>query len=216
MIDRRKALKNMGISLGYIVAVPTLISLAQSCKQDATIPWTPEFFTPEEGSVLIKIVDIILPKTDTPSASEVQVHRFVDRFINQILEKEQKELFKMSMGKFIDKAIKDSGNTKIADLKAENLEPVLADALKVSKEEESRYLKSIGAYTEAIRTGKPASLEDGVSRFAFADNLRKLTIMSYKTSEYIGENVLAYLPVPGEYIACGDLQELTGGKAWSI
>ncbi len=216
MIDRRKALRNMGLSLGYIVAAPTLISLVQSCKQDATVAWTPEFLTQEEGTVLQKLVDIILPKTDTPAASEVQVHIFIDRFVNQILEKEQKELFKMGMGKFMDKALKDSGNTNIADLKAEDLEPVLANALKTPKEDQAKYNRSIGEYTEAVRTGNPATLEDGISRFAFADNLRKLTIMSYKTSEYIGENVLAYLPVPGEYIACGNLQELTGGKAWSI
>jgi len=43
-----------------------------------------------------------------------------------------------------------------------------------------------------------------------------MTIWGYKTSEYIGEEVLAYLPVPGSYVACGDVQELSGGKAWSI
>ena len=43
-----------------------------------------------------------------------------------------------------------------------------------------------------------------------------MTIMGYKTTEYIGENVLAYQPIPGEYIACGDLDELTGGKTYSI
>src|SRR5690606_7009814 len=124
MIDRRKAIRNMGLSLGYIVAAPTLISLVQSCKQDAAVAWTPEFLTQEEGTVLKKLIDIILPKTDTPAASEVQVHIFIDRFVNQILEKEQKELFKMGMGKFMDKALNDSGRTNIADLKAEDLEPV--------------------------------------------------------------------------------------------
>lgn len=216
MIDRRKALKNMGLSLGYMVAVPTLISLAQSCKQDTSITWDPEFLTPEEGTVLIKLVDIILPKTDTPSASEVQVHLFIDRFVNQILEKDKKDLFKMGMAKFTDKALKDSGRTDLTDLKAEDLEPILAHALKTPKGEQAKYLKLIDEYTEAVRAGRPAALEDGISRFAFADNIRRLTILSYKTSEYIAENVLAYLPVPGEYIACGDLQELTGGRAWSI
>lgn len=216
MIDRRKAIRNMGLSLGYIVAAPTLISLVQSCKQDATIPWTPELLTRDQGSVLIKLVDIILPKTDTPSASEVQVHIFIDRFVNQILEKEEKELFKMGMEKFTDKALTDSGAKNITDLKAGDMEPILAHALKTTKEDQTKYLKLIGEYTEAVRAGRPATLEDGISRFAFANNLRKLTILSYKTSEYIGENVLAYLPLPGEYIACGDLQELTGGKAWSI
>ncbi|MEJ2163444.1 MAG: gluconate 2-dehydrogenase subunit 3 family protein, partial [Robiginitalea sp.] len=41
-------------------------------------------------------------------------------------------------------------------------------------------------------------------------------LKAYKTTEYIGEEILAYLPVPGEYIGCGDLDELTGGKAWSL
>ncbi|MCM4168001.1 hypothetical protein KCTC52924_01176 [Arenibacter antarcticus] len=215
-MDRRKALRNMGLSLGYVVAIPTLLSLAQSCKQDATLAWTPDFLSSEEGNVLTTLVDIILPKTDTPSASEVQAHLFIDRFANEIMEKEKKELFKMSMGKFMNKALLDSGKKNIGDLKAEDLEPVLANALKTPKEDQAKHFKLISKYTEAIRTGEAATLSDEVSRFAFADNLRGLTIWSYKTSEYIGENVLAYLPVPGEYIGCGDLQELTGGKAWSI
>src|SRR5690554_5148446 len=155
MIDRRKAIRNMGLSLGYIVAAPTLISLVQSCKQDARIPWTPEFLTPEQGTVLIKLVDIILPKTDTPSASEVQVHLFIDRFVNQILEKEEKELFKMSMERFTDKALMDSGSRSITDLKNEDLEPVLAHALKTTQKDQTKYLKLIGEYTEAVRAGRP-------------------------------------------------------------
>src|SRR5690606_32679726 len=216
MIDRRQAIRNMGPSLGYIGAAPTLKSRVQSCQQNGPVPWTPELLTRDQGSVLIKLVDTILPKTETPSASEVQVHIFIDRFVNEILEKEEKELFKMGMEKFTDKALTDSGTKSIADLKAEDLEPVLAHALKTSKEDQDKYLKLIDEYTEAIRDGRPATLDDRISRFGIANNQRKLTILSYQTSEYVGENVLAYLPVPGEYIACGDLQELTGGKACSI
>ena len=42
-----------------------------------------------------------------------------------------------------------------------------------------------------------------------------MTISAYLTTEEIGENVLVYDPVPSQYY-CGDLQELTGGKAWSL
>lgn len=215
-MDRRKALKNMGLALGYTVATPTLISIVQSCKNDAAITWTPDFLSPTEGSMLTQLVDIILPKTDTPSASEVQVHIFIDRFADQVMKKEQQDLFKMTMGKFLDKALQDSGKKEIADLGPEHLEPVLSDALKISKEDEAKKFKVINAYTESVKAGETASLDDEVSRFAFANNLRGLTILAYKSSEYVGENVLSYLPVPGEYIACGDLQELTGGKAWSL
>ena len=50
----------------------------------------------------------------------------------------------------------------------------------------------------------------------FAEQLRSFTISAFKTSEYIGENVMAYLPVPGQYKGCVSLDEATGGKAWSL
>lgn len=215
-MDRRKALKNMGLALGYTVATPNLISIVQSCKKDAAVLWSPDFFTSDEGSVLTHLVDIIIPKTDTPSASEVQAHLFIDRFADQVMEKEQQDLLKMTMKKFMDKALQDSGKKELADLTPEDLEPILAGALKISKEDQDKNFNIINTYTEAVKAGKTASLDDEASRFAFANNIRGLVILGYKSSEYVGKNVLPYLPVPGEYIACGDLQELSGGKAWSL
>ena len=42
-----------------------------------------------------------------------------------------------------------------------------------------------------------------------------MSINAYKISETVGETVLAYEPVPGSYF-CGDLNELTGGRSWSL
>ncbi len=215
-MDRRKALKNMGLAMGYTVATPTLISLMQSCKGEPAVVWTPDFFTMDEGSAVTKLVDIILPKTDTPSASEVNVHLFIDKFANEVMEKEQQDFVRMSMNKFMDKVLADSGKEQIKDITTEDLEPVLAAALKVSNEDKVTNMKMINTYNKAVAAGEEAQLDDTVSRFAFADNLRGMTIWGYKTSEYVGEEVLAYLPVPGEYIGCADTQELTGGKAWSL
>lgn len=215
-MDRRKALRNMGLALGYTVATPTLISIVQSCKNETELEWTPDFFTQDEGAALTKLVDIIIPKTDTPSASETQVHLFIDRFADQVMDSQQQEFVKMSIGRFMEKALKDSGKKKAGDLTAEELEPVLAASLKTTPDDRVQNFKAIQQYHEAIADGKEALLDENITRFAFSNNLRGLTIMGYKTSEYVGEEVLEYLPVPGEYIACGDLQELTGGKAWSI
>lgn len=215
-MNRRRVLKNMGLSLGYIVATPTLLGLVQSCKSDPAITWTPEFLTQEEGSVLTKLVDLILPKTDTPSASEVQVDIFIDKFANDVMEQEQQNLFKMSMGKFIDKALTDSGKEKTENLTAEDLEPVLSSSLRHTKEDQTHMLESIASYSNAIAEGKTSTLDEATTRFAFANNLRGMAIWGYKASEYVGEEVLAYLPVPGEYIGCADVEELTGGKDWSL
>lgn len=215
-MDRRRVLKNMGLSLGYMVATPTLLSIVQSCKNEPAITWTPEYLSQAEGNVITKLADIILPKTDTPSASEVQVDMFIDKFANEVMEKEKQDFLKMSMGKFVDKALTDSGKEKAEDLTTEDLEPVLSSSLKYSKDDQTKMFEAITNYTEAIEKGETVSLDEETTRFAFANNLRGLVIWGYKASEFVGEEVLAYLPVPGEYIACSDVQELTGGKDWSL
>lgn len=215
-MDRRVALKNMGLALGYTVATPTLLSLVQGCNDVKTVDWTPDFFNKEEGNILFKLVDIILPKTDTPSASEVNVHVFIDRFTNEIMEELQQSITKMSLDKFIEKALKDSGKEKAEDLTSEDLEPVLAAALQVTEEEEIEHNELMIKNTSALAKGENTAVPDEVMRYSFAKNLRDMTIWGYKTSEYVGENVLAYLPIPGEYIGCGDVNELTGGKDWSL
>lgn len=215
-MNRRKALKNMGMALGYTVATPTLLGIVQSCKGEPAVSWTPDFLTSDQGSALTKLVDIILPATDTPSASETQVHLFIDKFANEVMDKEQQDMFQMSMGKFMDKALKSSGNEKVADLSAEDLESLFGSTLKISKEQQTQNEEAIANYTKAMAAGGGAKINDDVAAYAFVSNLRGMTIWGYKTSEFIGEEVLAYLPVPGEYIGCGDVQELTGGKAWSL
>ena len=215
-MDRRVAIKNMGLALGYTVATPTLVSLVQGCKNVETVNWTPDFFTKEQGNILHKLVDIILPKTDTPSASEVNVHIFIDRFANEIMEDIQQSITKLSFDKFIAKALEGSGKDDANDLTSEDLEPALSAAFQVSEEEQVSNEDLVIKNPSAMIKGENDAVSDEPFRYNFAKNIRDMTIWGYKTSEYVGEEVLAYLPVPGEYIGCGDLNELTGGKDWSL
>jgi len=215
-MDRRKALQNMGLSLGYVVATPTLISIVQACKTENELDWIPEFFSKEEGSVITHLVDIFLPKTDTPAASEVQVDIFIDRFIDQVMDKNGQELFKLGLGKFIEKTLTDKGKENAADLIPEDLEAVLGSVLRISKEEQKANDVAFENYMGALEEGTNVKLDGKIAQNIFAKNLRDLTVLGYKTSEFVGKQVLEYLPVPGEYIPCDSTEELTGGKAWSL
>lgn len=217
-MKRRSALKNMGMVFGYSVAAPTLLSILQSCKdKPAYADWTPSFFDKEKGYGLAQTVDVILPKTDTPSATEVNVHVFIDEFIAQVLPEEQQNFVKSRMDSFMAKVLDNSGKDNLMDVEAADIEPVLKTYLrKRTDDEEEAHSEAINNYMEAIMNGGQASLDDDIASFSFANDVRDLATWAYKSSEKVGEEVLAYLPIPGEYIACGDLQELTGGKAWSI
>ena len=59
-------------------------------------------------------------------------------------------------------------------------------------------------------------VSDEILSYNFITTIRQLTITAFKGSEYIGENVLVYRPIPGEQEGCVDLEETTGGRAWSI
>jgi len=217
-MERRSALKNMGMAFGYAVATPTLFSLLHSCKsKPAYAEWTPSFLEKDQGYALAQTLDVILPKTDTPSATEMNVHVFIDAYLDEVMPLEQRDFVIMKMNKFYDKVLSDSGKETLMDIEPADIEPALQTYLKkLSPEEEEAHSEAIMAYTEAIREGDMVSLDDDIARFSFANDLRDLATWAYKSSEYIGEEVLAYAPIPGEYIPCGDMETLTGGKAWSL
>jgi len=203
---------------GYAAATPALLSVLQSCKEKPPYAeWAPSFFEKDKGYALAQMVDVILPKTDTPSATEVNVHLFIDQFIGEVLPPEQQAFTKLLMDKFMAKALSASGKESLEDIEGEDFEPLLNTYLaKRTDEEEEAQEEAIEKYMEAMMAGEEAQLDDEIACYAFAQNTREIAIWAYTGAEYIGEEVLAYLPIPGEYVACGDVNELTGGKAWSL
>ena len=188
-MKRREALKNLGLTAGFVVAAPSVFSLLQSCTSDVET-WTPVFFTQEEGALLKGIIDVILPKTDTPAASEVNVVEFVDRFVNEVASDEDQEKTRTAMAAIVGLA--KGYNEDLSKLTEENYMDLLDKNMKVGDEE---------------GTDNPNS--------EFLNQVKYQSIWAYRNSELVGETILAYDPVPGAAY-CGDLQELTGGKAWSL
>ena len=60
------------------------------------------------------------------------------------------------------------------------------------------------------------AVSDDVAIFAVLTNLHSLMIRAYRGSELVGEQILAYDPVPGQQIGCIDLDTATGGRIWSL
>jgi hypothetical protein len=192
-MKRREALKNIGLTAGFVIATPSIVSLLQSCTSDSAT-WSPVFFTKEQAIVLMDIVDVILPKTDTPSASEVNVPEFMDRYINDVMDIEEQDKIKAALNRLV---------TQIKSDYNKNLN-------KVSEDDYKNILD-----THMLLDQPPTAKSDPLTTSDILNNMKWMTINAYKISETVGETILAYDPVPGAYF-CGDLQELTGGKAWSL
>lgn len=199
-MKRRDALKNLGLATGFFAITPSVVSLMQSCTTDIK-SWTPEFLTIEQGVLLTKLVDIFLPKTEKlPSATELNVPQFIDRYCNASLDDSGKTQLLTAFDKVI-LALKP--NTK------ESLEKVSDDHCKSFLDKHLLLNNEI----DSERDDNPGSID--LTKSEFLKNVRSMTIRAYLTTQQIGENVLLYDPVPSQFY-CGDLNELTGGLKWSL
>ena len=48
-MKRREAIKNIGLTTGFVISAPGILSLLQSCKADAET-WTQSFLSEDEGA----------------------------------------------------------------------------------------------------------------------------------------------------------------------
>ncbi len=191
-MDRRKALGNIGQGIGTIIVTPSIVSIFQRCQSSKT--FNPTFFIAEDFNLISRLMEIIIPKTDIPGAIELKLPEFVDNYIDAVWDKKSKENINKSLKLFKDVAKTKFGQKPTRDLTFDELDKLLDKFLKS---------KDINSDEEKIAA-------------SFTTELRNLTIDAFRTNEYIGENVLAYQPVPGRNVGCVDLDEATGGKAWSL
>jgi hypothetical protein len=213
-MNRRDALKNLGLGAGYALATPAIFSLLQSCKSEPV--FTPEFVNQGQGHALRRIVDLIIPSDEAVmGANELGVHQFIDSFWKNILKPEDQARIKLGFTALENK-FKSTFNKEIADGKAEDFDQLLSKYLKTTKEEQQTYYNKLGDFSQVYAKDKTAVPDVDAASFSLLSQIRGMTIWGWKTTEEIGENVLAYDPIPGQQKGCISVEEATGGKAYSI
>ena len=212
-MNRRKALRNIGLSAGFMAASPGILSLLQSCTSEQA-SWVPQYLSVEHGAVLRALVDVILPKSDTPSATEVNVPEFIDKYIESAVEEPQQKFFQWTMDGLVANLKEAYGD--LSGITAENYEEFLNTNLREASKDDSALAEKVSGYTAAVASGEQVTGDAKAVNYEALKKIRQLAVFAYTRSEMIGEQVLVYDPVPGGYTGCGSLQELTGGKSWSL
>lgn len=197
-MNRRNALKKTGLLVGAAVAMPSILSILQACKDEPRLTWQLEFFTEVEAKTIGTIVDMILPRTDTPGALDVNVDVFIDRVIAQTYGAEGQAYMRTEIATFNTDCETNFGAVFIDLDKTKRIE-----VLKTAEKSSGKFNPSIWGKT----IGDQAPI-------GFYRALKSTAIWAYSTSENIGENILNYLPVPGVYEGCKPVSEV--GNRWSL
>ena len=200
-MDRRKVLKKIGYGSAAIIVSPQIINILQSCKSNVN-KYSPFFFTNDQYEFVSKIMELIIPKTDTPSAIELKLPEFLDNYIFVVMNQSDKENILKRTNSFIKLILDETKKNNSLKINSNDLNIQL-----------KKYLLAIDKQTESWER-EPKSQES--EAYNYLIHIRSLTLNAFRLNEYIGEKALAYDPIPGDRKVCLDLKKTTGGKRWSL
>jgi hypothetical protein len=201
-MERRQALKNMGLTIGAFALTPSVASLLQSCSGNSKLSWVPEFYSNEEAEIITKTLEVILPTTpEIPGATDLNLAQFLDGYAMHVSGENERMRIKNLVKEYILMTLTLTGKETVSALTTDDIESRVAFYLKADKFKQEDW--------------QSGSSKDS-QNFQFISTLRSGGVRAFKMSEFIGENVMAYSPIPGRQIGCVDLIEATGGRAWSL
>ena len=200
-MDRRRVLKKIGYGSAAMVVSPQIINMLHSCKSNVN-KYLPIFFANNQFQFVSKIMDLVIPKTNIPSAIELKLPEFLDNYIVVVMNQNDKQTILRRTNNFIKLILNETKKNSSMEINSNDLNTQLKKYLLASD-------KQIESWEEA-----PKSQELEVYNYLI--QIRSLTLNAFRLNEYIGEKVLAYDPIPGERKVCLDLKKTTGGKRWSL
>jgi len=215
-MNRRDALKNTGLVLGYSLSAGTIAAVMNGCKAPTETGWQPSTIDSSTMELIAEIAETILPATDTPGAKDVLAHRFVDEALTYSFRPNHKahmlnglkglaaSISKLAGSSFMDL---DSDKRLAAVIQLEET----ADAY--DKEFDAKIKAEEEEAKEPVVAGPMVDIEPTEFRHFYSD-LKSLILAGYFTSEKIGKEVLAYDPVPQDYVPCMSITDDT--KAWAL
>lgn len=214
-MNRRQVLKNLGLGAGALIVGPSTLSLLQSCSSEPKDGWKPVFLSVSNGYALAQILDVIIPTTDTPGAKELNIASFIDSYMDEVVSEEAQKNFKESANSFAS-AFKNEFDKDTADGTPEDYEKIVARYLKRTPSGQENVPVRTTETQDPIDQNPELEMDYDPGALAYLQEVRGMAIWAYKTSEEIGENVMWYDPVPGQYIPIGSVEDLGQGKAMSL
>ena len=207
-MNRRNAIKNLTLSLGYAVATPTILSVLSSCTENIAT-WKPVFFSDEEQHLVTNLATIILPSSTIPGALDVNVPQFIDKMYKNIELEANQNKFKKGATVFASRFKKMFGKKALKGTESE-IKKLVASYFDLSEDEKEQVLKQQNLEEKEVSE----NYLETYFMYKFLLSVRYYTLFGYYTSKKVGTEVLSYDPVPGSYNGCVPIETIE--NVWSL
>ena len=168
-MQRRNALKTVALSIGSAIILPSWAN-AWSTKSLQNQHFNNSF---SQETLLAEIVETIIPKTDTPGAKELDIHKFTMKMIADCYDKKAQEVFAKGLISVDGIAKKDFSKLFVENDSKQRL-AVLNSMLNSSESNDKDFVRLV----------------------------KNITIQGYLNSEYVMTNLRKFQFLPGTYHGC--------------
>lgn len=186
-MDRRTAIKYTSLMTGMTLSTAFVTGFLSGCKSPPKgQPYTPSLLTEDHFLLLKNLSNAIIPSTDTPGAVEQGVPELLETIAAKCYTTTNQK-------KFINNL--------------ELISEILNNPINFNDQEWTDQQKTIASLEEGMN-GRYSGIKTAYQ------NLKGSIASAYLSTEYVGKNMLEYLPVPGQYEPCISLSS-TNGKAYT-
>lgn len=194
-MQRRDALRKTAVMASGLLALPSLSVFADHAHSAATAtssasaaPWTPQFFSPDQNTLVQTLTELIIPTTDTPGAKGAKVNEWIDMLLANWLDAPDVQQFKDGL----------------AEVEARSQKAHSLPFAQLNVEQQTAILKGMEQEAKSGSTSKGA---------VFFKQLKSLTIEGYYKSEVGASQELRYDAVHGAWKPDVPVSEV--GRAWA-
>lgn len=184
-LTRRKALQGAASLIGGTIAVAQLGPLASRVALAQAENSPPVFFDAQQFSIVERVVDLIIPETDTPGAHAAGVHHFIDLMLAEWASPVRRARYRQGLQSIDARARADAANDFVSIAATEQLSVLQA------LDEEAH---DVGAVETFFR------------------DFKKLVLFGYYTSETGATEELRFDMIPGDYEPCVPIEDPQ--RAW--
>jgi hypothetical protein len=184
-VTRRRALQGAASLIGGTIAASQLGPFMNRAVAAAEAGSAPVFFDEAQFALLERIVDVMIPETDTPGAQAAGVHHFIDLMLAEWASPERQARYVDGM-RDIGARLQDEGGTAFVSASPDR-------------------------QLELLRTLDAAAFEDSDEDVFFVE-LKRMVLFGYYSSEPGATVELQYEPLIPDYKACVPIEDI--GRAW--
>ena len=180
------------------MAPPVLLAMLREARAVIGTPTSLKTLNSQQEATVKTMAEMILPRTDTPGATDVGATEFVDLILTEWCDEAERSRFLDGLADVDMRSQSLFGKDFIGCAPIQQAEILVALGEKISAEADGRRIE---------RHGDWSSRNDE----SFYFMLRRLTLTAYYTSEAGATEELHFQLIPDRYDACAPVQTGKGG-----